>query len=392
MLSVLFFILLADAMLSDWVPAFMQESMGSSMLMGLVMAFSSLIGFGADLLFPQLLRGVGVKKLLFFAIVVGGLFASTLMLSTLRPYIVVFLVAMALWGVYYEFLGFANQQFVAETAPVHDRAKVWAVMGVFRNLAYLLGPLLGGWLVGFGNNVVVGVSGGITLVAMLMIFFSRMGKREAVLEPAHINLGMEIAHWKTLLVHVWPIIVMSLVIGLVDATYWTTGTVFNDMLAKNAWYGGFFLSVFTLPSLFVGLLVAKWGIYKGKKKWGERFMLLSGLVLSMMGMFDNTLWYLGVVFISSCLLSGAIPLIDAVYSDVIARMGHERKHMVGLSSSTVSLAYIIGPIIAGWISSMVGERQTFVVMGMVLAIVATVLLLTTPKKLRLPQVEMASWE
>jgi MFS family permease len=73
-------------------------------------------------------------------------------------------------------------------------------------------------------------------------------------------------------------------------------------------------------------------------------------------------------------------------------MGKEGKHMVGLSGSTVSVAYIIGPILAGLISSYVGEKNTFVVMGIVMIIVAVILLVVTPKKLRLPQIEIKTWE
>lgn len=392
MVAILFFILLADAILSDWVPTYMESSMNSPFLMGLVMSFSSVVGFASDLMFPQLLRGIGVRKLLFLAILVGGAFSGVLMLSIFRPVIVVFLLGMALWGVYYEFLGFANQQFVAETAPTHDRAKVWAVMGVFKNMAYLLGPILGGWLAGYGNSMVVGVSAGVTLVALLIINLIRMPHREAVLEPTKINLLSELGHWKVLVEHVWPVIVISVILGLVDATFWSVGTVFNDALAEKVWYGGFFMSVFTLPSLFIGLLVARWGIYKGKKKWAELFMLMSGVVLSLLPLMNKVEYILAVVFVSSCLSSVTYPLVDAVYSDIVSRMGRERKHMVGLTNSTSSLAYIVGPILAGGIAQFVGVKNTFMVMGTLTALVAVVLLFVTPKKLKLPQSELARWE
>lgn len=66
--------------------------------------------------------------------------------------------------------------------------------------------------------------------------------------------------------------------------------------------------------------------------------------------------------------------------------------MVGLSGSTLSVAYIVGPIIAGLISQFVGEKNTFVVMGIVLTLVSLCLLVVTPKKLRLPQAEIKTWD
>ena len=85
-------------------------------------------------------------------------------------------------------------------------------------------------------------------------------------------------------------------------------------------------------------------------------------------------------------------MTEAVYSDITERMGYEGKHMMGLSSSTLSLAYIIGPVMAGGIAQLVGERLTFSVMGILMALVALILLIVTPRKLRLPQSEIQAWD
>ena len=60
--------------------------------------------------------------------------------------------------------------------------------------------------------------------------------------------------------------------------------------------------------------------------------------------------------------------------------------------STFSLAYIIGPILAGFIAQLVGEQMTFVVVGAGAASIAFILLLVTPKKLKVPQIEVKSWK
>lgn len=390
--TVLFFALLADAILSDWVPVYMQNILGSPFLMGLVMSFSSLVGFGADLIFPQLLRGTTVRKLIVMAVLSGTLFSIILLMTTWWPVVILLLAAMAVWGIYYEFLGFANQQFVAETAPVHQRTRVWAVMGVFRNLAYFLGPILGAILIRGGDRVVVGVAGAVSLVAYAMVLLMRVKSRPVVVEAEEINLAREISHWRVLFKHVWPMLVTTFVLGLIDATFWTTGTVYTEVLAKKSWWGGLFLPMYTLPSLFVGFFVLKWGIYKGKKRWAEIFLLVGGIFLMLLFFRDSVSYQLAMVFVSSIMLSVSYPLVDAVYSDIISRMGRERKHLVGLSSSMASLAYILGPILAGLISSQVGERMTFVYVGGATAAVAIVLLINTPRKLLLPQSEIGSWE
>lgn len=393
MTGLLFFIFLADGILSDWIPAYMQNSLGSPLIMGWVMAFSSVVGLGADILFPQLLRGVTVKVLLVLSIISAILFSGSLLLTTWFPILLVFLISMAIWGVFYEFLGFANQQFVVETAGVNERSKVWAMMGIFKNLAYFLGPIIGTWILAAkGDRTVVLVASGLTLVAYVVFGLLKIPEKKVEIEVKEINLLKEISYWRVLFVHVWPMILASLFLGILDATFWTTGTVLSENLAKQNWWGGFFLPMYMFPPLFVGLIVMKWGISTGKKKWAEIFMLLAGLILAGLALSDNVPLMIIIVFLSSTMLSVAYPLIDAVYSDVLARLGHERKHLIGLSSSVISLAYIIGPIIAGALATEVGEKMTFVVMGGLLAVISIILLAVTPRKLRMPQQEIATWD
>lgn len=57
-----------------------------------------------------------------------------------------------------------------------------------------------------------------------------------------------------------------------------------------------------------------------------------------------------------------------------------------------SLAYIIGPATAGTIFGAFGERTTFMVVGITGALLAATLLAITPRKLKLPQQEIQTWD
>lgn len=391
----LFFVFLGDAILSDWVPSFIQSSLSSSFVMGLVVSFSSVVGFGADLIFPQLLKGLKTRKILLLAIGSSLIFCGVLVWSIAWPLVALFLIGMGVWGIYYEFLGFGTQMFVSESVPMSSRSGVWAVMGAFKSLAYFLGPIAGSALaINKGDYWVVVAAAFCVVIGYVMWLVMGKNKKEVVMdEPSEkINLISEIKHWWVLFEHVWPVLVISLTMGIVDATYWTSGTVLSDNLAKQTWWGGLFLPFYTLPMVFVGVVVARWGIYKGKKKMAEIFMLISGLLLTLLGLCNGVALMLFVSLLVGTILSFAYPLTDAVYSDIVSRMGHEGKHMVGLSGSTISLAYIVGPIIAGLISQFVGEKNTFVVMGVLMVVVSAILLMVTPKKLKLPQTEIKTWE
>lgn len=390
---ILFFVFFSDALLSFWAPNLMQQKLGSPALMGAVLGFSSLVGLLADLVLPQIIKGISVKKLLTLAIVLGIVFSSLLLVGLSLSTILIFLVSMAVWGMYYEFLIFGSQQFVAGTVPLVSHAGAWAIIGVFRNLAYFLGPLMAAWLAIKGEWYI-----GLTAIvlATLALGLNFLGKKtheiKTEIDLRHINIFGEAKRWKVLFARIWPVIIISLVMGLIDATFWSTGAVFSEKLSRQNFWGGWFLPLYQLPSLFIGFIVAKWGIYKGKKKLSELFLLLSGIVLTFLGLREEIIWLLSLVFISSALLAVFYPLIEGVYSDIVGRMGREKRHLIGFSSAAVSVAYIIGPVLSGFITSRVGERMTFSYLGAFIVAVAIILLLTTPKKLKLPQEEIKTWE
>jgi MFS family permease len=253
--------------------------------------------------------------------------------------------------------------------------------------------LIGAVMLNWGDRMVVLGAGGVLALAYILFLFIKLPHSHEVDEEIHgVHVMEEIKHWMSLGKRVWPVLILSVLAGMVDATFWTTGTVLNDRLAEQSSIGGWFLSSYMLPSLFIGVIVAKWGLSEGKKKWAERLMLLGGLALGTIAWVESVEAIILVVILSSILMSMSWPLLDAIYTDLVVRSRRGRKHMIGLSSSTLSLAYVIGPILAGWLSGRYGEVETFAIVGWGVAIVAAILLWVTPKKLHLPQHEMTGWD
>ncbi|OGD84049.1 hypothetical protein A2572_03975, partial [Candidatus Collierbacteria bacterium RIFOXYD1_FULL_40_9] len=344
----LFFVFLGDAIMSDWVPAYIQKSVGSPLLMGLILAFSSIVGFLADLVLPQFLKKVVVAKMMLFAIVASLIFGLTMLTSVYLPILAVFLTGMAVWGMYYEFLGFGGQAFVSSTVSAHFRAGAWSILGAFRGLAYFLGPILGSSVaLKYGDSQAVLMAMFFIFVGLLIWLVKGRIKKDYSLDMGNelivSSVFIEFKHWLVLLKSVWPIVTIGLLLGLLDATFWTTGTVLSDNLAEKSFWGGMFLPFYELPMIFMGLLIAKLGIYKGKKKLAEFFVLICGILLIFLSL-SNSLWLMLIIsFLVGISASFCWPLKDAVFSDVVNRMGIEGKHMIGLSGSTASLAYVLGP-------------------------------------------------
>jgi len=141
----------------------------------------------------------------------------------------------------------------------------------------------------------------------------------------------------------------------------------------------------------LGVVVAGWGIYRGKKILTEKFLIVAGVFLAGLAVSGNIYWQLAMVFLSSMALSVCYPLLEGVYTDIVSRMGKQRNDLIGLTSSVSNVSYVVWPPIVGFLAGLVGERFTFSFVGVLTVIIAVILLFITPKKLRLPQEEIKTW-
>jgi MFS family permease len=389
----LFLLRLSDAIISFWAPNQIQSSLNSSVWMGFIISFQSIIGFGADLIFPTLLRTTKTKRLVFWAIIMSALTSFFLAASTVQPFIAIFLITMTLWGIYYEFVAFANYQFMGSVVPPHLRTAAWGIMGTFVNLAYFLGPLIAAAVLLKSYVLAEGIIL-VFLVLSLLLLSLFKGHRDvqAKIDIKEINPFTELKHWLTLSKHIWPVMILSLLLGFIDSTFWTTGAIWTEKLAKINYLGGLFLPFYQLPAIFLGAVVAGWGIYKGKKILTEKFLIVAGIFLIGLALNGSIYWQLAMVLLASSALSICYPLLEGVYTDIVARMGKEKNDLIGLTSSVVNISYIIWPPVVGIVAALIGERLTFSFVGVLVVVVSVILLFVTPKKLRLPQEEIKSWK
>lgn len=389
----LFFLRLADSIISFWAPNQIQSTLGSPAVMGAIISFQSVVGLIADVVFPRLLKTVSSRRLVFWAILTSAGTSFLLTGSIFKPFIAIFIATMALWGIYYELLGFASMQFMGSVVPTHMRAPAWGFTGIFVSLAYFLGPFIAAELLLNGVYITQGAIIIFLLVAFALLTFTRKVHDVPVqMNMDGLNPLTELKHFLILIEHTWQALLIGLMLGFIDATYWTTGAVWTEKLAKINPWGVWFLPFYLLPFICLGIPLSFWKIYQGKKKMAEKFLGIAGLILAGIGLSANVSWQLAIVCLSSAALAVSYPMLEGVYSDLIARMGHEKKDMIGLTSSIANISYIIWPVVAGLIAASYGERMTFAFTGAGVVLVAIILLLVTPKKLRLPQEEIQTWE
>ncbi|MFA5303698.1 MAG: MFS transporter [Candidatus Nanoarchaeia archaeon] len=389
----LFFIFFADGLLSYWVPGFIQSSIGSAFVMGLIMAFSSFIGLLTDLLLPQMLKNINIKNLLFIIIVLTFIFALVLIFSIQNPLIIIFLFAMFIWGIYFELIGFINHEFVSTSIPSDKRTGAWAIISLFSSLAYFLAPLLALFLLEYNDYFLVVSALFLTIISYFIFLLLKIKGSKTKIDTKEVSIFEELKYWMILGKTVWPIVITKFALGVIDASFWTIGAVLSEKLvAQKVFLASLYLPFFTLPTLLMGFILVSVSIDTQKKKLSELFLIISSFFLILMGLNHDINWQLVCVLAIGVMHALAWPLTDAVYSDILSRMGNEKKHLIGISNSVYSLAYIIGPILAGLLSSFFGEYWAFSLIGIFILIFSIILLIFTPKKLRVPQNEIKTWD
>lgn len=387
----LFFLRLADGIIAFWAPNQIQDALGNSTWMGLVISFQSIVGLLSDVYLPGILRNTKAKTLLFGAVILLAITSFIFIGTTFMPFILLFLIAMAVWGLYYEFLHFAQFQFMGTNIPANLRTTGWGMINISASISYFLGPLFAAFLLMRGIYFTESVFLAILITGMFVASMLKVIHHPAPPEREHTGALTELTHWYRLGRVIWPAVIITILLGFMDSTFWTTGAVWSEKLAKENPIGSLFLPLYQLPAIFLGIVIAKWGVYKGKKYLTEKFLILSGFSLMLFAISANIYWLLSMVLVSAVSVGICYPLIESVYSDLISRMGHAKEDLIGLSASSLNIAYIIWPPIAGFFAEQIGERMSFSYLGLIVVLVSIGLLFTTPKKLRLPQSEIKNW-
>lgn len=390
--SLVFFVVaLSDSVMAFWIPGFMQNTTGSALLMGIIMGFSSVVGVASDVLLPRYIKNTSLRRIFLFAIFTCILFSVVMFASTYLPFVLLFLLGVALWGVYFELLSFARHIFIAGATTHKYHTAGAALLGVFISLAYTVGPLIAGILLKNGDRSVLIGAISLSFIAIALAVFLLPGKKGEAEDGGGDNITKEIRHYGELIGYVWPVVVAGFLFGIIDAVFWTSGTVLSEQMAQNSPLGSFVVPAYMFPSIFMGLVLVKLRIYEHKKKLSEIALFLAGTMLVMLSLTSNAFTTIIIILASSVFFSISRPLMDGVNADFNERMGRRQSFNIGLTNASFSMAYIIGPVLSGLFSTLFGERSAIALVGLFVAAVSFVLIITTPRKIRLPESKIVEW-
>lgn len=386
-----FWLLLGDSIMSYVAPVLLERHIGDPFLMGLMLSSSSIVGMICDFGFGKWFKG---RTYAFYLLsMFGFIFFFPLSLLVLPPKIMVFFLAMASWGVYYELLRFSHFHFVHTFFSVDQHARVWGWLETTRALTFIAGIAVVTYVLDAESQpALVAALAAFGMALFVSLVFIRVNGVKNSGETAKAKTDSwftELAMWRILLRKLWPITLFSIILVMIDSTMWSIGVLLSERLHHISWWSGLLIPVYAVASTLIAHWapwVAKW---QGKKRAAFVAGVVSGMAWIISGIFLPPKWFVLGVFVSTWGYAIALPEITATNEDFVVRSPRAANELVGLDGMVHSAAYVIGPTLAGLIAHFVGYQRTFAVMGLLLALAGLWCLYITPRKIRLPQTELA---
>ncbi len=381
--------LIAESTISYYFPIVVERNLDSNLLLGIVMASSSIAGIFLDIITPKLFKKQSWKLFIFLGTSLSvGVTILAYSGQKFFPFIL-FILASIVWGIYYELLFFGYRAYIVKESKVYSYSRNWGIINAFGSLTVMIGPVLGAYLINSPELFLFTLL--LLQLVSLVIFLSIFVNRKSHYSSKHQNEIVVDSKFKT--VKVWirlgwllkTVILTSFSVSIMHATYWTIGGLFGEELAKDSAIPEFLIMTIYGLALLVGsfaisAIAPRWH----KKKIAQASLVISGITMSLISLSNDKATIITLIFLSTSVLGVADSLRESIFSDLAARGEFTEMHILSLSGLSTSLSYIVGPILIGIISDFANYQNAFGIMGISVAIFATLLLLITPRKIRIP--------
>ncbi len=389
---IMFFVCLGDAIMAYVTPVYIEKNTRSPFLMGLIISTSSLVGVLFDFFISDKQWHKSYRYFIKTTILLAILFPITFILFP--AHLFTFLIGMFFWGAYYEYRGFSNFNFIHHFLSKDRHALGWGVILGSMSFAYLLGSAISSNIIDLGFKYAFIVA----LIPFVLAFitfklFIHLYSTHLVNNKKHVvemkkGIRIEFRILKTLWKRAWPLFMFSFLIMFVDACFWTVGILLSEDLKNTNNFGSLFLVAYMFPPIFTGLLASKFNGRLGKKRTAFITGFIAAIFLVAIGTGNNIPLVIAYVAIMSIFLNIGHVLHSAAVEDYVARLGDFGSDIVTIEQLSGSTAYIVGPILLGFLAETMGYQETFAVAGVLLGFVSIICLFMVPRKLKMPQTEL----
>jgi MFS family permease len=375
-----------EGMISFISPIVVVQAGLSKTMMGFVLSSSSVAGALFDFLLSKYLQNTHFRRVFLLMFIVTA--AQPLILWQAKT-VPIFIIAMSMWGIFYDFMSFATFDFVGRKTEEGEHCSAFGVISIFRSVGYLIAPLIAGlvitelvdWKIYTLEWVFLALA---YIFYLLLIVMIKKDKNEYITVKVHkpLRLLSELSLWTKVGKLILPVLIFSVLLFTIDNFIWTIGPLLSEGYQNIRPFGGILLTLYTIPTFFVGWFVGSITNKFGKKKSGMIALLAGSMVLACFALVQSAWLILGIIFVSSTLISFSWPAMRGTYADYISESPKFEKEITALEDFAGNIGYIIGPIFAGALADVLGNAQAFSALGIICVLVSLVLLKVTPRKIQ----------
>jgi len=388
---VIFFITLADGIMAYMAPVTIEKKVHDTAYVGLILSISSFFGLFLDIFTAHKLS---YKSLHFFM-------TRAFLFSLLFPILLLFIpnntillaLSMIIWSIYYEFIGYSKYNFVYKHIDTKKHTQAWATLVTSSSIAYMLGPGLGVFLLTISGKLpfifaILCVFISVSIYLYLVRKMQRRKQGRVLPDLPKKNIIKEFKVIKILLKRLWILVLFVVCVSLIDVFMWTMGVLYMSKLSESTPLGELLLVVYGIPALFIGIVTEKLKLDAGKKKTAFTSAAMAGICLVFVGLSKNIYATLSFVFLTAVFYGISIILIDATFQDYVARAKIVGNDIVSILQFSHNLAYSFGPILLGLSVKYFDFSNTFLIVGVLSAVVSIIAFIISPRKIKMPQNEI----
>lgn len=381
----IFFFVIFDGVLMYLAPIIITESGISASMMGLIIGSSSVAGMLFDLVLCRAFADTNYRRMFLLMLIVAALYPLFLFGGTT---VSIYIIAMAMWGFYYDFYNIGTLDFVGRTTEPSRHAASFGVLRVFEGSGYLLAPFAGSILLIYlhpGPLMLLAVV--LPLLLSALLYFAVVVRRGVEMDqyvsvPPKDALSFltEMRLWETLGILLLPILSLTLTINVIDAAIWTIGPLFSQHIGEmNGFPGGVLMTAYALPPLLVGWVIGMVTRRLGMKYTAQAAIGVGSLLLVCIGLVSSPYFLIGLVFMASFFLSVGWPSINAIYTEHVDNTPTQSKEIQTLQDLFTNFGDIAGPIAGGYMAQYLGYTHSFIALGVLGVGIAVSLFMITPR-------------
>lgn len=364
-----FFFVIFDGVLMYLAPIVITGAGISESIMGLIIGSSSIAGMLFDFFLCRAIKETYYRRMFLFMLILAASYPLFLFGGTT---ITIYLIAMAIWGFYYDFYNMGTIDFVERTADPDQHISNFGVLRAFEGLGYLIAPFAGSILLllfhpGPQMLAVLAAPLLISFLFYIIIVLRPVPERDGyngVAQKDILTFLTEMHLWKKIGVVLLPILALTMIINLVDSAIWTFGPIFSESVgAANGFSGGLFMTAYALPPLLVGWIVGAIARKHGMKRTAQAAIAVGSILLMCLGVVTEPILLIGIVFLAAFSLSIGWPSVNAIYTDYIKNNPEYRKEIETLQDLFTNVGDTSGPIVGGYMAQYLGFSHAFVALG-----------------------------